>query len=66
MPSKDFLIDSIREYNKAAHRDWLGQFDVPALRRYLDHLLHGSEPRGGDSVWSRPGDTRACVTRRAM
>ncbi|MCH2162337.1 MAG: hypothetical protein MK085_10755 [Phycisphaerales bacterium] len=65
MPSKDHLISAIREHNHGAHRDWLVQFDAPALRIYLDHLQYGSEPRGGNSVWVRPGDTRACVTRRA-
>ena len=65
MPSKNHLISEIREHNQAADRDWLDQFDAPALRIYLDHLQHGAEPRGGDSVWVRPGDTRACVTRRA-
>ncbi len=66
MPSKDLLIDAIRQHNRSAHREWLGQFEAPALRRYLDHLLHGTEPRGGDSIWNRPGDTRACVTRHPL
>lgn len=66
MPAKDTLIQSIRELNRSAHRDWLDQFDRASLQRYLDHLLHGSEPRGGGSRWSRPGDSPAMMTRRAM
>ena len=52
MPSKDHLIEAIREFNGTVRRDWLHQFDDASLRRYLDHLLHGQEPRGGESRWS--------------
>ncbi|MAC19856.1 MAG: hypothetical protein CMJ51_02215 [Planctomycetaceae bacterium] len=65
MPAKDHLIKSIREYNHTAGRDWLNQFDTASLQRYLDHLLHGSEPRGGSSRWSRPGDSPALIARTA-
>ena len=65
MPAKDHLIQSIREFNRTARRDWLSQFDTDSLQRYLDHLLHGSEPRGGTGRWVRPGDTPAMVSRAA-
>ncbi|MEE2895230.1 MAG: hypothetical protein VX726_05745 [Planctomycetota bacterium] len=65
MPAKDHLIKSIREFNRSARRDWLDQFDSDSLQRYLDHLLHGSEPRGGTSRWTRPGDSPSVVSRRA-
>ena len=65
MPAKDHLIKSIREFNRSARRDWLDQFNSDSLQRYLDHLLHGSEPRGGTSRWTRPGDSPSVVSRRA-
>lgn len=65
MPAKDHLIQSIREFNRSARRDWLSQFDIESLQRYLDHLLHGSEPRGGASRWTRPGDAPAMMSRAA-
>jgi len=57
------IIRAIQELNHSAHQDWLGLFDTVALRKYLDHLQITLEPRGGRSVWTRPGDTRAVVTR---
>jgi hypothetical protein len=65
MPAKDHLIEAIREYNGSARRDWLSQFDDDSLRRYLDHLLHGQEPRGGQSRWRRPDDSPAMMVRNA-
>lgn len=65
MPAKDHLIKSIREYNRSARRDWLSQFDSDSLQRYLDHLLHGSEPRGGASRWARPGDSPSMIAHTA-
>ncbi|MDA0296695.1 MAG: hypothetical protein QMB94_05585 [Phycisphaerales bacterium] len=65
MPSKDHLIEAIREFNGTARRDWLNQFDDASLRRYLDHLLHGQEPRGGESRWMRPADSPVMLTRNA-
>ena len=65
MPTKDHLIQSIREFNRSARRDWLRQFDIESLQRYLDHLLHGAEPRGGTSRWIRPGDAPSMMTRTA-
>ena len=65
MPAKDHLIKSIREYNRSARRDWLNQFDSDSLQRYLDHLLHGSEPRGGASRWMRPGDSPSMIAHTA-
>ncbi|MDE0889489.1 MAG: hypothetical protein OSA40_08520 [Phycisphaerales bacterium] len=65
MPAKDHLIEAIREFNGTARRDWLHQFDDASLRRYLDHLLHGQEPRGGASRWMRPADSPVMLTRNA-
>ena len=65
MPAKDHLIKAIREYNRSARRDWLNQFDSDSLQRYLDHLLHGSEPRGGTSRWMRPGDAPSMIAHTA-
>ncbi len=65
MLDKDHLIDEITGMNPSAGRDWLELFDADDLRRYLDHLHHGSEPRGGDSVWHREGDTPPVVMRIA-
>jgi hypothetical protein len=64
MPSKAQLIDGILQLNPSASKDWLDLFDVAALRRYLDHLQHALEPRGGQSVWLRDAETPAVVTRR--
>ena len=63
MLSKKQLIDGIQQINRSARRDWLEVFDIYALRRYLDHLQRTLEPRGGHSIWIRPGDTRAVVTK---
>ncbi len=61
MISKSQIIDAIQQLNRSARRDWLDTFALPALRRYLDHLEVTLEPRG--SVWVRPGETRAVITR---
>ena len=61
MISKAQIIDAIQQLNRSARRDWLDMFARPALRRYLDHLELTLEPRG--SVWVRPGETPAVVTR---
>lgn len=63
MLTKDQLIQGIRQINRSARQDWLMHFDPNALRRYLDHLHRTLEPRGGHSVWVRPGETAAVVTR---
>lgn len=64
MLSKDQIIASIQQINRSARREWLGLFDISALHRYLDHLQHALEPRGGHSVWVRPNETTAIVTRQ--
>jgi hypothetical protein len=63
MLSKHQIIEGIQQINRSAHRDWLEVFDIHALRRYLDHLQRTLEPRGGHSIWIRPGDTPAVVTK---
>lgn len=62
MQSKNQIIESIQQMNRSATRDWLNMFEIGALRTYLDHLQVTLEPRGGSSVWTRPGDTPAVVT----
>lgn len=66
MLSKAQIIEAIQQINRTARADWLGVFDVSALRRYLDHLQLTLEPRGAGSTWVRPGDTKAIVTREAI
>lgn len=64
MLSKTTLIDHIQQINRSASHDWLAMFDIEALKRYLDHLQFGLEPRNGQSRWSRSGDTPAVMTGR--
>ncbi len=64
MLNKTQTITAIQEINRSASRDWLDFFEVSALRHYLDHLQQTIQPRGGESVWVRPGETPAVVTRR--
>jgi len=59
--SREQMIDRIRALNPGATPDYLGHFETPALALYLDHLNVTSEPRG--TIWRRPGDTPAIVTR---
>lgn len=54
MLTKAQLIDSILELNPIARREWLSQFSTEDVRAYLGRLQFASEPRGGDSAWSRP------------
>lgn len=61
--TKQHLIDDIRRHNPTAQADFLIVFDEPALDRYLDHLRHRLQPRGGGSFWDRQPDTPAIVTR---
>ena len=63
MLTKQQIIECIQQINRSARRDWLEIFDISALRRYLDHLQSSLEPRGGKSIWIRPGDTPAIVTK---
>ncbi len=62
--SKEQIIDGIQEINRSARPEWLSLFDTAALRRYLDHLQRTLEPRGGHSVWVRPNETPAIITRQ--
>ncbi len=63
MFNKSGIINAIMQLNSSARADWLNKFATPALRQYLDHLQVTIEPRGRGSVWVRPGDTAAVVTR---
>jgi hypothetical protein len=63
MLSKDQIIAAIQQINRSARAEWLRLFDAQALQRYLDHLEQTLEPRGGHSIWVRPSETRAVVTR---
>jgi hypothetical protein len=64
MLNKLQVIEGIREINPTARLDWLGRFDLGALRRYLEHLEVTLEPRG--TCWERCGDTPAVVTARQV
>ena len=61
MVNKLTLIDHIQQINHTATADWLSLFDISALKRYLEHLQHTLEPRGGKSVWVRQAETPAIV-----
>lgn len=61
MPSKNELIDRIRQINQSADGRWLESFDQQALFDYFEHLQILAEPRGRSSVWRRRGDTTAIV-----
>lgn len=63
MPRKAQLIEAIVEINRSASVEWLARFDETALEKYYQHLLVTLEPRGRESYWLRPADTRAVVTR---
>jgi hypothetical protein len=63
MLSKDQIINGIQQINRSARRDWLIEFDADALRKYLDHLHQALEPRGGHSIWVRPNETSAIISR---
>jgi hypothetical protein len=63
MLSKAQIIEGIQQINVSAARDWLENFDAPALRHYLDHLQRTLEPRGGHSIWVRSGNATAVTTR---
>lgn len=66
MLSKAQIIAGIQQINQSARQEWLAVFETPALHRYLDHLQHTLEPRGGHSVWVRPNETTAIVTREPI
>jgi hypothetical protein len=63
MLSKEQIITAIQQINQTARTEWLGRFPAQALQRYLDHLEQTQEPRGGHSIWVRPSENRAFVTR---
>ncbi len=63
MLSKTRVISAIVQLNGSAPPDWLNNFAVTALRKYLDHLEFTIEPRGRTSIWTRSGETPAVVTR---
>ena len=63
MLSKTRVINAIMQLNRSAPPDWLNNFAVPALRKYLDHLEIALEPRGRASVWIRSPNTPPFVTR---
>jgi hypothetical protein len=66
MLSKAQIIAAIQQINRSAREEWLALFDATALHRYLDHLQRTLEPRGGHSVWIRPNETTAIVTREPV
>jgi hypothetical protein len=61
MPSKNELIERIRQINRSADHEWLARFDDQKLFDYLEHLQLLMEPRGRHSRWQRRGDSPAVV-----
>lgn len=59
------LMERIMSLNPAATAGFLGQFTDAELSLYLRHLCVASSPRGPESVWVRPGETRAVTMRRS-
>lgn len=59
--SREQMIEQIRAMNPGASHEYLERFQTPALSLYLEHLNVTQEPRG--TVWNRPGDTPAILTR---
>ena len=66
MLNKEQIIQAIQQINRSARKEWLSLFDASALQRYLDHLEQTLEPRGGHSIWVRPSENRAVVTRQPV
>ena len=64
MLSKLQIINAIQQINRSVSAEWLGAFDASALRQYLDHLQLTQEPRGRRSIWRRPGESAAVITRQ--
>ncbi|MBL9119818.1 MAG: hypothetical protein JNL80_07890 [Phycisphaerae bacterium] len=64
MPSKNELIDSIRQINRSADPQWLERFEDRALFDYLEHLQILMEPRGRQSIWRRRTEMGAVVGTR--
>lgn len=64
MPSKNEIIDRIRQINRSADPQWLERFEDNALFDYLEHLQLLMEPRGRQSVWRRRNDAGAVVGTR--
>ena len=61
--SKQQLIDAIRNHNRSAQDAFLVTFDQQVLETYLRRLQTVQGKRGAGSVWVRPGDSPAVVTR---
>lgn len=61
--SKNQIIDAIRQRNRSADHDFLVGFNENALRTYLTRLTEVAGRRGRHTVWVRPADTAAVVTR---
>ncbi len=61
--SKQQLIDAIRNHNRSAQDSFLITFDQQVLETYLRRLQTVQGNRGKGSVWVRPADSPAVVTR---
>ena len=51
--TKRQLIDDIRRYNTTAQPQFLAQFDVSALKQYLDHLEDAQKKHVRIAGWVR-------------
>lgn len=61
--SKQQMIEAIRAHNRSVTSDFLATFDERSLQTYLRRLTELQGKRGKSTVWVRPGDTTAVVTR---
>ena len=61
--SKQQMIEQIQRRNRSASDEFLGGFDEPTLKAYLNRLTNVLGHRGKTSVWVRQGSSPAIVTR---
>lgn len=61
--SQGQLIEHIMDINPSANLDFLSAFTASELNQYLNHLLWLEQPRTGEAVWIRPGDSPAVLAR---
>ncbi len=52
--TRENVIAWIQSLNPGVGAAWLSAFDDVSLVAYLERLVRQTEPRGGDSRWSRP------------
>lgn len=63
--SKQQTVEAICQRNRSARPEFLMRFDQQVLDSYLKRLTLIHNKRGPASIWVRPADTRAIVSRVA-